>query len=279
MNVSWDALRSTTLRAAWGRYTQPQPIHGLQLGDRIGVFAPAERAEQKGLGVEHRWRNALTARVELYDRRMTRVRPRFVNQSNQLLVFPELEYDRLRIDPTSSRARGFETFVQHAGEGRVEWSGAYALSKVTDRVDGRDVPRGIDQRHAFNADWAFHPMSNRWRFSVAWLRHSGWPATSQSFKVDTLGTGTSRRIFITTLFGPYNAERLPAYQRFDVRCTRYWDTRRGRVALYADVFNLFGRENPRGYDYGIWSLNPYVVKRAYDTLLPRLPSIGISWDF
>jgi hypothetical protein len=278
-NVSWDVRSGTTVRAAWGRYTQPQPLYALQVSDGIGAFFPAERAEQRGVGVEQLLPNDVRARVELYHRGMTRVRPRFVNASNQLLVFPEIENDRLRIDPTSGRAGGMELFVQHAGEGRIEWSGSYALSRVTDRIGDRDVPRGVDQRHAFNVDWSFHPLSNRWRFSVGWVRHTGWPATPQTFTVDTIGTGSSRRFFVTEHFGAYNSDRLPMYQRFDVRYTRYWDTRRGRVALYADVFNLADRENARGFDYDIRSLNPYRVEREYETLLPRLPSIGISWEF
>jgi hypothetical protein len=278
LNLSWEPFRSTAVRAAWGRYAQTQPLYALQVSDGISAFAPSERAEHRGIGVEQRLPKSLTVRLELYDRRLSRPRPKFINQANQLVVFPELEFDRLRIDPSSGRARGLELFAQHIGKGRTEWSATYALASVTDRLGARDVPRGLDQRHTANADWAFRPLSNKWRVSVAWLWHSGWPVTPSSFTVDTL-SASPLNIWVTNQFGALSSERLPEYRRFDVRFTRFFDTGSGRVAFYADVFNFFNSPNPRGYDYWL-SFNPsYRVERRYDLLLPRLPSLGISWEF
>jgi hypothetical protein len=65
-------------------------------------------------------------------------------------------------------------------------------------------------------------------------------------------------------------------RRFDVRYTRFFDTRKGRVALYADVFNLLNRRNPRGYEYSLFFNPSFTVRRDYDVLLPRLPSLGLS---
>ena len=116
--------------------------------------------------------------------------------------------------------------------------------------------------------------------SLAAHAHSGWPATPRSFVVTpyTTSTGQSAR-FLDGSMGLYASERLPAYTRVDIRFTRYWDTRRGRVALYADVFNLLGAENPRGYDYAIFSTQPLKVRRNHELALPRLPSLGVSWEF
>jgi hypothetical protein len=279
-NLAWEPLHSTTVRAAWGRYAQPQPLYGLQVGDGLATFAHAERAEHRGVGVEQRFPKGLIARMELYERRLGWLRPRFINPAGQLDVFPELEDDRLRIDPTSGRARGLEAFLQRAGRGRTEWSASYALAEVTDRIEGRDVPRGLDQRHAISADWAYRPQSNKWRYSVAWLWHSGWPATPTLFRLDTLAaTGPGTSIAITSELGVLYSDRLPEYTRLDMRFTRFFDTRSGRVALYADVFNFFNKLNARGYQYEL-SFNPaFRERRTYDTQLPRLPSIGVSWEF
>lgn len=281
LNLSWEPFGRTTLRAAWGRYVQPQGIHTLQVSDGVSTFAPAERAEHRGLGLEQRLPGSRLLRVELYDRVLTHLRPRFVNQFNSLEVFSEVQSDRLKLDAASGRARGVELFLQRHGSGRVNWSLNYALAEVFDRIGTREVPRSMDQRHTVNADWSYQPTTNRWRFSVAALWHSGWPSTPAIFTVDTIRFGTQGTgDFVTQTFGPYASERLPAYRRLDVRYTRYWDTRRGRVALYTDVFNLLGSVNARGYEYSVRATRPALrVARGYDTLLPRLPSLGVSWEF
>jgi len=278
LSVAWDATANTTVRAAWGRYSQFQQLHALHPGDRDTTFHSAERAEHRTLGVEQRMRGYVMARVELYERRLTDPATRFVNLANQLDVFSELAGDRTGLHPTSGLARGVETIVQRSGVGRNDWSATYALASIRDRFGAQDVSRGTDQRHTFTADWAFHPVSNRWRMSVAWTLRSGFPITPQTFTLDSTGTGQSKSYYVTTNYGALYSEHLPRYQRVDARFTRYWDTSRGQVALYADVFNLLGRANPRAYDYDL-AFNPFRSLLAYDTYLPRFPSLGLSWTF
>ena len=280
VNLVLKPAAATTLRASVGRYTQPQQLHELHAADGVTTFGPVEISIHRGLGIEQRVTPALVARVELYDRALTRVRPRFVNQAGGIKTFPEVEDDRLRLDPVDGRSRGVELLLQHDAVSRVAWSASYSLASATERIGARDVPRPTDQRHAVSADWAFRPRSNRWLFSAAGHVHSGWPATPRGFTVVpyTTSTGQTAHLLQTTM-GEYATERLPAYKRVDVRFTRYWDTRGGRVALYADVFNLLGATNPRGYNYAIFSTNPLNVRRNFDEALPRLPSLGVSWEF
>jgi outer membrane receptor protein involved in Fe transport len=51
-SLSWQPTSSTTMRAAWGIYSQTQSLFGLQVEDGVTRFAPAERAEQRIVGVE-----------------------------------------------------------------------------------------------------------------------------------------------------------------------------------------------------------------------------------
>ncbi|HMC56475.1 MAG TPA: TonB-dependent receptor, partial [Gemmatimonadaceae bacterium] len=278
LSLAWDATPSTSVRAAWGRYSQFQPLHGLHPGDRDMTFAAPERAEHRTFGVEQRLPGYVSARVELYERRLTDPRVRFVNLSNTLDVFSELGDDRGGLHPTSGTARGVETIVQRSGVGRTDWSLTYALASIRDRFGVLDLPRSTDQRHTLTADWAFHPVSNKWRMSVAWTMRSGFPITSQSFSLDSVGTGQNKSYVVTRDFGAPYSERLPQYQRADARFTRYWDTSRGQLALYTDVFNLLGRANPRAYDYDVY-FNPFRSAIGYDTYLPRFPSLGLSWTF
>jgi hypothetical protein len=88
-------------------------------------------------------------------------------------------------------------------------------------------------------------------------------------------------IFVNREWGAYNTARLPTYHRLDARVSREILTRRGRLLLMIDVYNLYGRANAR-------SIIPFVteirngraiVAESTSGLLPRLPSFGIQWTF
>ncbi len=280
LNASWSPLARTTVRAAWGRYTQARPLFALRPGDGLVTFARPERAEQRVLGVEQRLTATVTARLEGYDRRIGDPRPVLYNANSSLELFPEARWDRVHLDATSARARGVELFVRRAGGAHVDWSASYARAQAVDRVGRLTLPRQFDQRHTATADWAYRATSGRWMVSAAWTFHSGWPATPVHFDVDTLvNDGQHLGVAVTPRLGRLNSERLPSYYRVDARATRYFDTRHGRLALFLDVFNLLNRENPRGYEYGVTVVPRWQVTRAYDTQIPLLPSLGVEWHF
>jgi len=283
LNLSWQPRVGTSVRGAWGRYSQSQPLAGLQAQDGIGQFFSAERAEHRVIGVEQMLPRGLTGRVEVYDRRLSNQRPRFINAAPGIEMFPEINWDRVRIDPERGLARGIELLLARDEARRIDWSVGYALASVTDHVDGRDIPRATDQRHTVTADWAYRPTSNKWRLSVAGVWHSGWPYTPQVVSLDTTAnTPTTFGIFPSWKPGELNSERVPSYRRVDARWTRFFDTRDGRVSLFAEVYNLFGIHNRRGYSKNV-SIDPQrrqvTFVRANEDWIPRLPTVGITWEF
>jgi hypothetical protein len=281
LNVSWQPRERTVVRAAWGGYSQSQPLFSLQAEDGVTSFAPAERAEQRTIGVEHSMRNGIVARVETYEKRLTHARGRYANLGGDLWLFPELLWDRKLIDRTAGLDRGVELQLARSDAERMDWSLGYALSKSTDVVEGRTVPRAFDQRHAIHGDWSLHPRNDSWRLSVGGLWHSGWPYTPTNLSVDTV-TNTPTKFAISTWRTPgeLNSARLRSYHRVDVRWTKYFHTRSGRLAVFGEVYNLFGTVNPRGY----W--RDATVDGRKVTLTtgeinqwPRLPVAGFSWQF
>jgi hypothetical protein len=282
LNVAWQPRVGTAVRGAWGRYTQSQMLSGLQALDGVDQFGPADVSEHRVLGVEQALPNGLTVRVVGYDRLMSAERPRFVNVSGDVEAFPEMDWDRVRIDPTQGRAHGLEFLLSRDLGARNEWSVAYALASVTDRIDGRDVPRGTDQRHSISADWAYRPTTNRWRFSVAGVWHSGWPYTPAVVEVDTIeNTPTTLHLEARWTAGELNTERLPAYRRVDVRYTRYFETRTGRISLFAEVYNLFGINNRRTYStiLNVDNKRRVTLWQSGQSWIPRLPTFGITYEF
>jgi hypothetical protein len=281
LNLTWSPRTGTTLRGAWGRYSQTQPLFALQASDGVDRFDPAERAEQRVLGLEQALPGGLAARMEAYDRRTRTARPMFINAGGDLFVFPEIAWDRVRLDRTAARDRGIEFQASSANAGRNDWSVSYALASSKDVVGGRSIARSLEERHAVHADWSYRPTSNAWRLSVGGVWHSGWPYTPTVLRVDTLeNTETRFSLRSTHEVGALSSERLRAYKRIDVRWTRYFDTRRGRVSVFGEVYNLFDNTNVRG----MWKRlrvrgRGVLVETGEITQWPRLPLAGLSWEF
>ena len=261
----------TMLRAAWGRYRQAQGVHELQVQDSVVAFAPGERAEHRVLGVERRLGEGIEARVEAYERRTDRTRARFSSADNTLDLFPEIGPDRRRIVPGPGVSRGVELLVRRERAAGVSWSASYALARAMDRVNGRPMPRPLDQRHTVTADVTWRP-SAAWTLGATWVAHTGWPTTAFTTRVDTLRGGV---ILTERLYGERNADRLPAYHRLDARVTRRFDVGEGRLSLFADVFNALNRRTPRAPT----ATGSAALGEHFDALLPRVPSFGVVWEF
>jgi hypothetical protein len=221
--------------------------------------------------------------VEAYDRLLSNVRPRFTNASPSIEVFPEVINDRLHVVPTGGRSRGVELFLGRDGGDRVDWGVSYARAASTDDIRGRAVPRSLDQRHSLAIDWSVHPVSNRWRLSVAGIWHSGWPYTPSIVRVDTsMSTPQQFGVFTTWTYPELNSARAPNYRRVDARWTRFLDTKRGRVSFFIEVFNLLNTQNIRGYYTNVIvdsRRRTLALVSQTSTEIPRLPSAGISWEF
>jgi hypothetical protein len=276
VGMALAATEHTTFRAAWGRYSQPEGLQELQTQDGITQFDRAELAEHRVAGIEQRFPSSISARVEAYERRVVRVRPRFVSVDNSVDVFPEIEPDRLLIAPSRSVARGVELLLNRSPGHRITWSASYAYAIANDVIDGVTVPRTLDQRHTITLDMSWHP-SARWQFSGAWLYHSGWPTTGFNFVVDTLADG---RTLVHRVYAARNSERLADYHRFDVRVTRDIVLGSTRLSIFGDLFNVFDRANARAYDPNVFvDRGQLIYGKRVDSLIPRLPSIGVSWEF
>jgi hypothetical protein len=266
----------TTLHGAWGRYAQPLGLYELQVPDGVRQFTHAERAEHRVLGIERRFDVGISARIEAYQRRRSRIAPRYVNLETSFDAFPEAREDRIRYAPTGGDARGIELSLA-ANRGPVQWSASYALASARDVLNDRTVASTFDQRHTLFLDAAVL-LATGWRLSAAWQLHSGWPATPLVFAVDTLRNGTHH---VRVEYGALNSDRLPPFHRLDLRVTNDRKLGDGVLSMYLDVFNVYNRDNPRGLGYSVadWNAADALVSRSPKTQLPRLPTIGVRWTF
>lgn len=266
-NLLHKTSENTELRLSAGRYHQSQQIQSLQVEDGISRFWPAQRADHFIAGFRYLAPSDTSVRVEAFLKNIRRVRPRFENLFDPLGVLPEFQADRVRLDPTAARAQGLEISADRS-VGAWNWWASYTWSKVTDRIDGRDVSRSWDQRHAFQGGFGWQDES--WSFSLAGSARSGWPTTG--LLLEPGGAAVP---------GVRNAEQLPDFASLDFRLSRSFDIKRGSLLVFVEVSNVLNRRNACCVD---WDLEEFatgdpVLDYSLDYWMPLLPAVGILWEF
>lgn len=280
VNLVYDLGRGGTLRAAWGHYYQSQRPNELQVEDGETNFFPAERAETVIVGWE-RSLGAFNLRLDAYNRDISDPRPYYTNLFEPTAPNPEATRDRILVAPESATARGLEAFLSRRGGRKLDWWSSYVWSEVTDRVDGRNVPRSYDQTHAVSLGGTWR-LSAKWSLSGRFHYHTGWPTTAVSGRaVMEPGGGLA----VEAILDPRNALRLDDYHRLDVRGSRFVELRSGRrLEIFIDVQNLYDRQNLAGFavDDRSFTLLPsgeveYVPNE--EKWLGVLPSFGVELSF
>jgi outer membrane cobalamin receptor len=249
---------------SWGRFYQAQDISELQVQDNVTRFFPAERADHTVLSVEQQW-SASQLRLELYHKTYDHLRPRFENLFDPIVLLPELQPDRVAIAPSSARVAGVDLLYAFHSVG--PWSGSisYSWAQALDTVNGREVPRSWDQRHAINASLRW--STNRYDVSIADTFHTGWPTTAVIAEPAAGDTIYS--------IGPRNGARLGTFNSLDFRIARHNEFAGGNLELFIEVTNLLDKKNICCTDYRTssdQSLQPHSVY-----WLGMVPSVGMLW--
>ncbi len=276
LNVMFRPREQTELRLSVGRYHQSQPLQSLQVEDGISNFWPAQRADHLIVGIRQLINDETSVRLELFRKEIQNVRPRFENLYDPLGLIPELQVDRVRLDPSKAEARGVELSADRTA-GAWNWWASYTWSKVTDRIDGRDVPRSWDQRHAVQGGFAWGNES--WNFSAAASIHSGWPRTDLTLvEAGVDADGEPINIAVPT---PRNALRLPTFSSVDVRLSRKFKVPRGSLLVFVEISNVLNRRNVCCIEFDLDSDadGNDVLEASEDYWLPLLPAIGVLWEF
>ena len=264
---------TTELRFTWGRYYQSQAIQRLQVEDGLDHFFRPQRADHWIAGLRKRFGEGYRVRIEAYLKNYDHMRPRFENLSDPLGLIPELEPDRVRLDPESAKARGIELTLEYSRNDDLDWWASYAWSKATDRIDGVNELRSWDQRHAFQSGIGWRP--GPWEIGAAVNLHTGWPTTGV-----TLGFDEEEEEYFP-IPGPRNAERLGTFFTLDFRIARQFPVKIGRLTAFLEVTNATDRNNQCCIDYDIEEDEDENVflDISVEHWLPRVIAIGLLWEF
>lgn len=267
----------TELRLSWGRYHQSQAINELQIEDGVTNFLPAQRADHFIAGVRHLFAGEYALRVEAFRKDILKVRPRFENLFDPLGLIPEIQPDRVRLEPDSAQSTGLEISVDRSS-GPLTWWATYTWSEVTDRLGGRDEPRSWDQPHAVQAGVSWG--NEKWDVAIAASVHSGWPATDLALVED--GVDEDGEPVFVAVPGPRNALRLRDFASIDLRISRSWKLRRGSLLAFLEITNVSNRSNECCLD---WDLEEdeesggESLEYSYDYWLGLMPAVGVVWQF
>lgn len=272
LNVRYDLSPRSSLLFAWGDYNQFQPIEALQVEDGVTRFFPATEAEYRSIGFEQDFDGLLDLRIDLYEKRYRRLRPRFVNLLDSYEPIPEANPDRTRIDANAAKARGLEISLQQKAAKGFSWWASYTYASVEDAIDGTDIVREWDQPHSFNAllNW----QGVRWNVSVAAAWRTGWPRTQPTLQVSGSPPAQDPEIVL----GPRNASRYSDYARVDARISREVRLQRGSFTYFLEIYNLLDAANTCCVDEMAVLPGP-TLQLSEETWLPRMPSFGFTWIF
>ena len=268
---------ATQLRLSWGRYHQSQGIGDLQIEDGITRFWPAQRADHIIVGVRHLIDETYALRLEAFHKDMQRVRPRFENLHDPLGLIPEIQPDRVRLDPSSAKAQGVEVTLDRVN-GPLTWWLSYTWSEVTDQIDGRNQLRSWDQTHALQGglQWS----RNDWDISLAAKLHTGWPTTDLALIDDGLDEDGEPQFIAVP--GARNELRHGDFASIDFRISRKWKLTRSSLTAFLEVSNIAARHNECCLDFDFdedESSGEDVFDRGVDHWPGLLPAVGILWEF
>jgi outer membrane receptor protein involved in Fe transport len=270
LGVRYRVGGNTFLRASLGRFNQSQSIDELQIEDGVDRFYRPEESDQFVAGIEQLLPGGSTLRLEAYEKRMRRLRPRFENLLDPLSLAPELTADRIEIAPSEANARGVEVSFTHDVNAALKWRVAYSRSSVQDRIGAEDVYRSWDQEDALAAGLEWE--SAKWNVNVQLVQRSGWPTTPVTLN-------TTAAVPIATV-GPRNSERMAAFRSVDVRLERRLQPRRGSAYVFFEASNLFNRANACCTDFSLTgSGSGAALDLARVNYLPLVPSVGFVRAF
>jgi outer membrane receptor protein involved in Fe transport len=257
------------VRASFGRVFQSQGINELQVSDGVTGFFRPQRSEHFVVGLDRQLAREALLRIEIYEKSMASLRPRYENLINTRVLLPELKPDRLQIWPDSARARGLEVSVEGGRDG-LRWWGNLGWARVSDRIDGESVLRSWDQTWSLST--GFELTVRDWSLSSGLIYRSGWPTTPVALDADAA--------FPTIRAGQRNSLRMRPYGTLDVRLSREIRFDASRLSVFLELANLTGRENPCCFEYEIGDEDEAgLLVLDEQPYFPRIPSLGFTWAF
>ena len=265
----WQLSHSMFVRGGTGIYRQYPDFE--QVIGALGLpGAGAQRAEQYDFGFEHRIGTSIRWQATIFDRqeedffRRPGAETRLVNGRVVRGVVTAPYENALH-----GYARGVELLVQRRStRGMSGWLAySYGRAHRSDTQTRESYWSDLDQRHAVNLYLSIR-ISDRTNVSAKIRSGTNVPAPGYYEQ-------RGEEFFVSSM---RNRLRLPTYSRVDLRANRTFNWSRKRLTLFAEVINLFNRDNVRFNPPGVNTATGR-VSNLFESLIPIVPSAGILIEF
>ncbi|MFH0991722.1 MAG: TonB-dependent receptor [bacterium] len=270
ISASYQISSETTLRAAWGIYTQSPIYRQLAYSVASDTNTRAQRAIHYILGIEHtipfqaESPSSLKVKVEAYYKDYTNLISS--SQSSSGRISYSHRNDAIGV------TRGIDCYAVLSLPGFYGWI-SYSLLAARENLftDKRaDYPRYTDQRHTL-ALVADITLGGGWNFNTRFIYGSGYAYTPS---VQQYNQKTKRFEWVQ---GEKNSDHLPAYERVDVRLNKAFQLWESQVQAFLDISNVFNAANIQSYRYRYNSNGS--AYREEIKLWPLVPTLGIAIRF
>jgi TonB family protein len=255
-SARWEVSGQTTLKAGFGRYTQP-PLFWMAI-PRVGNpdLLPYY-AWQTSAGVEQGFGKKLKLGVEAFHKQIERVivapvgggAPGFVNEGQGRIVGAEFSAE-IRPD---DRTFGYVAYTLSRSE-RSDHGGPYRLFDH-------------DQTHILSLA-ASRKLGAGWELGTRFRLVSGEPTTPV-----TGATFDARSGVYLPQYGAVNSERNPTFHQLDVKVEKAFHIGALTLAPYLEVQNVYNAKNAEGYSY-----NYDYTKREQANGLGLFPNLGVRGE-
>lgn len=147
----------------------------------------------------------------------------------------------------TGEAYGIEFFLNK--ELTKNWYGWLSLSLSETRR--RNERTGVERDFDYSRPTIFNIVGNRisddgrWLFGFKWTLQSGLLYTP----VVDVRPNQDNPDVLEPVYGELNSERMPTYQRLDIRLERKFNPAWGKWSWYVDLINALNKENIEGYFY------------------------------
>jgi hypothetical protein len=263
---------TTRLVLSAGRYHQHPELVTVVAVPQNASLAPIE-ADHLVAGVKYEPRPGLLMSAEIY-RKWYRAYPVSLQYPQLTLANHGSEFNTsdVLLLPMSStgegRARGLEFFLKKRLGTGVYGQIAYSWSRTEQAaLDGLFRRGSFDTPHVVTAVGGYQ-IGQHWELSGRFTLASGRPYTPP-----LLPESVEQNRFIYDV-ARFNAARLPAFHRLDLRVDRKFTFFRRHASLFAELQNLYNHRSVIEYSW-----NQKVRELYAEKQLGLLPVVGINVEF
>ncbi len=256
--ATFDVTEEIKINAAYGSFAQFPPFYKIFL-DPANKNLKTSMATHYVLGLEYLLSPDLQMKIEAFYKDFEHL-PVTENDTSKLYVSSGSGYTQgVELTLTKKMSENFYLLANYT----------YSSSKRKDQFHSSYYDFKYDSPHTMNV-MASYKLSNWWEIGLTYRYASGLPYTPYDI---------STRSQIGNLWycarGKINSERLPGYQRLDLRIDRRFIFESWNLSIFLEIWNLLDHSNIVMFEYN----SDFSKMEAIKSMFQFMPMFGIAAEF